>query len=483
MNMNQTQTILNFFNKEAPSLGLTLENLQNPTSDDVIKAYYFICDLIFDLERHRIENEFCDPKLRSEQSGRPMMVLYLANILKNFFQDLFHGQNDFGYSDLLMPDVKRVRYFLFTLIRYYNFKSERQSQINQMDEDLDSNQREVESVRIFVGTTNINLEKLREQLKQLENHRTELSTREMSLKKELGQQKAIMEKVKADNEHVSKVCTEKGAKNEELKLKLSEANDNSDRLNMNIVSSPDRIISEIQKENIQLLDYNQRLAQATQDHRKLERDLQTQQLNAQSLRLLYSDMKKIEKTQDHLSELKRNENDRHKSLGETESRSKALKQEMLDMDTKNSAEVRKMIDQIEQNEKKCNLLMQEKICNQREINELNKRIAKAKEEAQKWRVKISRQNYAFEDLNDDFDIAVEKIKTNYKNAEEKINGFEQDLAACSKKKSALSSKSSLCLSRKHQNHSHLIVESLALTKKRIQTQIIQFYLLFYIVLT
>jgi len=352
MNMNQTQTILNFFNKEAPSLGLTLENLQNPTSDDVIKAYYFICDLIFDLERHRIENEFCDPKLRSEQSGRPMMVLYLANILKNFFQDLFHGQNDFGYSDLLMPDVKRVRYFLFTLIRYYNFKSERQSQINQMDEDLDSNQREVESVRIFVGTTNINLEKLREQLKQLENHRTELSTREMSLKKELGQQKAIMEKVKADNEHVSKVCTEKGAKNEELKLKLSEANDNSDRLNMNIVSSPDRIISEIQKENIQLLDYNQRLAQATQDHRKLERDLQTQQLNAQSLRLLYSDMKKIEKTQDHLSELKRNENDRHKSLGETESRSKALKQEMLDMDTKNSAEVRKMIDQIEQNEKK-----------------------------------------------------------------------------------------------------------------------------------
>jgi len=288
-------------------------------------------------------------------------------------------------------------------------------------------------VRIFVGTTNINLEKLREQLKQLENHRTELSTREMSLKKELGQQKAIMEKVKADNEHVSKVCTEKGAKNEELKLKLSEANDNSDRLNMNIVSSPDRIISEIQKENMQLLDYNQRLAQATQDHRKLERDLQTQQLNAQSLRLLYSDMKKIEKTQDHLSELKRNENDRHKSLGETESRSKALKQEMLDMDTKNSAEVRKMIDQIEQNEKKCNLLMQEKICNQREINELNKRIAKAKEEAQKWRVKISRQNYAFEDLNDDFDIAVEKIKTNYKNAEEKINGFEQDLAACSKK--------------------------------------------------
>ena len=55
---------------------------------------------------------------------------------KSLFNDILNGANEFLLTDLLTPDPKRTRYFLHSLIKFYCFKSERQTQIDQVTADL-----------------------------------------------------------------------------------------------------------------------------------------------------------------------------------------------------------------------------------------------------------------------------------------------------------------------------------------------------------
>lgn len=59
-------------------------------------------------------------------------ALYFRNLVLG---DLF-DDNKFSYSDLTIPDVDRTRFFLFTLINFYEFYKNRQVQIDRINEEM-----------------------------------------------------------------------------------------------------------------------------------------------------------------------------------------------------------------------------------------------------------------------------------------------------------------------------------------------------------
>ena len=72
----------------------------------------------------------------------------------------------------------------------------------------------------------------------------------------------------------------------------------------------------------------------------MECDLKIQELHAQNIKGFMEDLKKVTNMHDHISELKRFENARSKSLSETEQRMNIINNELVDLENKRAAELR-----------------------------------------------------------------------------------------------------------------------------------------------
>uniref|UniRef100_A0A183C5N2 Dynein light chain n=1 Tax=Globodera pallida TaxID=36090 RepID=A0A183C5N2_GLOPA len=99
--------IIDFFSREAPQIGIVQDSLNNPQPDQLIQAYYFLCDLIFENVGGTKE---ADIDLTADSTkARPKMIIRTQQHVNMVFNKLFDGSDEFLYSDLLQPDARRTK--------------------------------------------------------------------------------------------------------------------------------------------------------------------------------------------------------------------------------------------------------------------------------------------------------------------------------------------------------------------------------------
>uniref|UniRef100_A0A915D8L6 Kinetochore protein Nuf2 N-terminal domain-containing protein n=1 Tax=Ditylenchus dipsaci TaxID=166011 RepID=A0A915D8L6_9BILA len=415
----ELRTIVDFFTSEAPALKVTAEMIKTPTADNILRLYYFLCDLIFDFEGREIFDS------KNEVYGRALMIIRVFDFLSGLFTDILDGEGDFNYTDLLLPEPSKTRYFLVQLIRFYNFKCDRQREVDMVANELDERRRDVEAERVFESNTQSQLERERETQEGVRKKKLELTTRSNELEKEFKNIQAQRDDLKREFESKKQRSETQRKKIEELQSAITEAEEKSKRLEMNIVSSPDRIVSDIENMEKELQDLNRKQTQVAQDCRKLERDLGNQSVSKQIVDHFVDELKQLEHFQDELSEYRRVEDQKAQDLKDVEVKALAMEQQLAEMQAENETKLRQLADKQQTDERSIGLLIQEKGHLESDLKELSVRVKKAKEEMRTTQQHLKKKEKDLTTIGEKFDAAVEKLKEQHELIQNKVDREEK----------------------------------------------------------
>lgn len=427
MNKQQQENyIINFFKREAPPMELRKEMLQTPSSDQVVEMYYFLCDLIFDFKE--MPKEFHDAAAQKANRGRPLMIIRTAQYLNLVLGDLF-DDNKFSYSDLTIPDVDRTRFFLFTLINFYEFYKNRQVQIDRINEEMEGAQRNLENEIAFASNAKADLERERKTLNNIERTRIERTGVLNNLKNELNNQVADKEAIKREHEMRQKSFDENKQKMLELEEISTEAVNDSEKLDLQIVKSPDRINSEMLSDMKRIEDLNHQLSESTKEYRKCELFLKNEQAYVQKSKRMLSDLDKLERRQDSLIETK----ERGKSLGSAEDRRKELAEELRELERKNKTNLRKFQAEEANNHEKFKVAKAESEHFTQDTEQLKLRNTNAKETFKVINADYKMGEKLFHELNERYDDKREKLTSELTTFKETVNQKEAELEQISER--------------------------------------------------
>ncbi|KAI1709822.1 nuf2 family domain-containing protein [Ditylenchus destructor] len=416
--MAETKLILDFFQSEAPNLGVTSEMIKTPTADNLIRVYYFLCDLIFNIEERDIYN----PK--DEVYGRSMMIIRIFDFLSGLFNDILADDTDFHYTDLLLPDPKKTRYFLVQLIQFYRFKCDRQQELDQVANELEERKRDVENEKAFEANTQSALEREREAMEVVRKKKEELMIERSQLDKELARLKGMSDDNKREFEHKNIRDQNLQSKLNEIQLAVREAEDKAKRLDMNIVSSPDRIVGDIEKMEKELSDISKQHQNTTQLIRRLERDLGSQSIAKKIVDRFVGELKQLEIIQDEMTTNRRQEDEKSQSLKEVEQQVRQCEQALAELKSEHETRLRGLQDVRHNNERKIALLAQEKQQLEDDLKELASRNRKAKEEMRAAQQNLKKKEKAISQMGDKFKEALRNLEDRHSQIEDRVKEEE-----------------------------------------------------------
>lgn len=414
---------MDFFQSEAPSLGVTAEMIKNPSADNMIRVYYFLCDLIFNIEDREIYN------CKDEVYGRALMIVRIFDFLSGLFNDILTEEVDFNYTDLLLPDATKTRYFLTQLIRFYRFKCDRQIEIDQVANELEERRRDVENEKAFEANTQTALEKEQETLAVVRNKKSGLVAQYDEMAKELNHLRAKGEENKKEFYHKHARENQLQEKLEELQLNLKEQEDKAKRLDMNIVSSPDRIVGDIKNMEKELNDISSQYQTTQNLIRKLDRELGNQTIAKQIVERFLTELTQLERVQDELQQNRRLEDEKAQALKEVEQKVRQCEQELAELKVEHDTRIRNLQDERSNNERKIALLAQEKQQLEEDLKELGNRNRKAKEEMRIAQQSLKKKEKAISQIGDKFKEAVRNLEERHNMIEDRVREEERIVAS------------------------------------------------------
>jgi len=142
--MNDSDRIVKFFETEVPAMKLTKEWITAPKPDEALKMYHVLCDLICGTDCLDLPINRDLP----ESMQRVVMIKRLFELISVLFRDVYDS-SEFTYSDLVVPQENRTRFFIGLLIDFYNFTLERQVDVDTATEEVERKHRDVDDARRF----------------------------------------------------------------------------------------------------------------------------------------------------------------------------------------------------------------------------------------------------------------------------------------------------------------------------------------------
>jgi len=208
---------------------------------------------------------------------------------------------------------------------------------------------------------------------------------------------------------------------DEYKQKIAQEEHNGKLLDMNIVSSPDRILNELEVMQAELGNTRQKYDQALQESRKLEREMAELGVIWQCVEGLGSDLRKLEQVQDHMVEQRGREEQLRKQMNELEVQYKNMQSEIDTRERKMENEIIALQSEVQGQHKTQAAIQQQKDQIESDEKELSKRLAKAKEDVRNHHQMIKQKERSILVITDKFDRAVDKMWKDAENMQRKVD--------------------------------------------------------------
>uniref|UniRef100_A0A914GWM8 Uncharacterized protein n=1 Tax=Globodera rostochiensis TaxID=31243 RepID=A0A914GWM8_GLORO len=423
--------IIDFFNREAPQIGIVQDSLNNPQPDQLIQAYYFLCDLIFENVGGTKET---DIDLTADLTkARPKMIIRTQQHVNMVFNKLFDGSDEFLYSDLLQPDARRTKSVMAQLIRYYNLKCDMAKHLSLVDNQIDEQVHAHEFEKACERTTNAKFHDCEEALGRIEGHNEDLMSKEWRFNEKLDAKKGQADCEKKNIERIQRLLDEAQLENEERKQKLGQEDENRKRLENNIVNSPDRILDELKHMETEVANMRQKYDQAIQTNRKLEREFGEQRVTGQCVESLISGMRKLEMLQDQMVEMRAKDEERRKQIDDLQMARKNLMADIDFLGRQSAMDVQTMESELNQRTKALSVIKQQKAQLESDEKELNTRLAKTKEDIRQHQLETKRMDRSFVIITDIYDEAVSKMLKNTDFVKQKVEQRQSELNSLAEK--------------------------------------------------
>jgi chromosome segregation ATPase len=266
--MAQMEKIVAFFTEEFPHVGLTQEMLKNPKFDIVFEAYRCLTCAIFGLPESVFAPDENGPQL-------PLQVVY--RLMQSVINDT--TTDNFLITDLINPKTQRVRFFLVSLIDFYRFIRLHVSDIDSLFEEMDQLRNKLEDDRTAIAKLGDEIEKQKQKNERSKRRRLDLASKVNQLQTELANYQKQKEQIKDNVANADDQIKKKQEKIESLESSIAEAIEECRQLDLDIVSSPDKMFAEIQKTERELTDCEEQI-----DHFKQQaRDSARQKSDAENV--------------------------------------------------------------------------------------------------------------------------------------------------------------------------------------------------------
>ncbi|KAL3090834.1 hypothetical protein niasHS_007209 [Heterodera schachtii] len=418
--------ILEFFNREAKEIGVTQELLNNSQqSDQLIQAYYFLCDLIFENVGTTKENE-CEVATDLTRA-RPKMIIRTQQHSNLVFNKLFDGSNEFLYSDLLQPDPRRTKMHIAQLIRLYTTKCDIAKELSAVDNHIDEQMKAHDFEKNCERSTHAQLKDREEALNRMETRNDEMGSKVRRFKDKLNDRQALAEDEKRNVERIDKILLGAQCENDECKELFAQEEENRKRLDNNIVNSPERIIEELSNMEAEVEDIRRKNDQAVQNDRKLEREYGEQRVTSQCVESLINGMQKLEMMQEQMVEMRAKEEERRKQMDDLEMTRKNLMAEIEVLERQSTTDLESLGGEVNHRAKSLAMHNQQKAQLESDEKELAKQLKKKKDDIRQHQQEIKRKDRSFIILTDTYDDSVAKLFKNLSLVEQKVQVSRSNL--------------------------------------------------------
>jgi len=418
--MSETNRIVQFFEAEASAMKVTVDWIRNPTTEGVLKMYYFMCDLVYDIESLDLPSD----RDVHESMGRATMIKRVFEFLTVLLRDILPEAVEFTYSDLLLPQEPRTRYFLLQLIDFYRFKNERQQELDDINNQLERQRRDVDDARRFEQTSVETLAREREALEQTRKTKFDLTARVNAKQRELSGLQEKSDHLKKEISLLNERDREIRQKINELEQLIREPQEKNKRLDMNIVSSPQRIRDDLASMERELTELDTRETKAAQEYHRLEREKNNHASARKIVDNLESERKILEEQRNRLAESSRQREEKLKELRKIEERVRLMQQAKEEQEQQGQAKTRTLNDKLKTDKSNAELYQQERAALESDLKELGIRRAKAKEEFRNGQADFKDKEKAFAALGEKFDHRVESLEELEQQIVEKVKDEE-----------------------------------------------------------
>lgn len=257
-----TREIVKFFGEHFPNVGLTEDLLKEQKLETLISTYRCLIGAIFALPEN-----FFDQDENDYNSGFATLICLTQSCLEDI-NPTENAPYDFTVTDLIMPKLGRTGYFLKTLIHFYTFIMERMSDVDEVFNEMENYKRELDEDKE-------QLRKLEEEI-NVQKNKNEAATRKLNslganrlkLLDEVNKAQSLKEDTKALAQQKRNQLDELQRKLEALCFEQEECERISKQLVAEIVTSPDKMNSEIKRLEEEVAN----VGQAISDYKKQSRN-------------------------------------------------------------------------------------------------------------------------------------------------------------------------------------------------------------------
>uniref|UniRef100_A0AC35G3U5 Kinetochore protein Nuf2 N-terminal domain-containing protein n=1 Tax=Panagrolaimus sp. PS1159 TaxID=55785 RepID=A0AC35G3U5_9BILA len=305
----QTEKIINFFAENYSHVGLTAESLKKPTFDTVFEAYRCLTCSIFG---------FADSIFYPDENEPQTPLQILLRLMQSVINDT--TPENFLLTDLIMPKSARFRFFLGSLIDFLIFLKEHVNEIDTVFEDMNNLRKKVEDDRLAIAKLGDEIQKQKQKNELAKRKKLDLSSKVSQLEAKLQANQKEKDDIKEKVATIEKQMEQKKEKTETLDAAIDEANEECRQLDLDIISSPDKIFNEI-KQTEELIAKSE---EKINDFKKQARDSARKKADAETLE------KKVQEIDNKMSA------DIDATLKLVNERKEALKESVADLQNRNA---------------------------------------------------------------------------------------------------------------------------------------------------
>jgi len=376
--------------------------------------YYFVCDQIFDFQS-------MSEISRDDPFARAKTITRIYDCVSGLRSDVF-GAQEFAMADLVTPerDPIRMKHFLSELVNFYYFKCERAKELDAVNAEIECRRREVDEERIFEENAVEALDKARTTQQEAHDKKIAMMHKSTEVQKELATLRESRQELKRIWEAKQATEAEQLKRIEQLESAIMDATEKGKRLDMNIVSSPDRIVSDIEGMRKEVVDMEEKQVAIDQEVRSLERVISNYKAAKRITDNLHGELKHLEHYKEKLTDSRRTRDESQQRLKEVEMESRTMELGISELKVNNEAKIRKLKDQEQQDNRRAELSRAERENLKKDEGDLKERRARAKDDLKAGQVALKEREQAVVELGKAYDKSIQELLDGERRMEEAV---------------------------------------------------------------